>query len=112
MTDLDVTLYRRLLEARAQELHDLNETTLSDSAPVELDQAAVGRLSRMDAMQQQAMSEETRRRRLREIAMIKAALDRIEEGEYGFCLTCGDAIPEPRLQLDPSIAYCVSHARQ
>lgn len=111
MTDLDVGTYRRLLEARAQELHDLNETTQSDSAPVELDQAAVGRLSRMDAMQRQAMSEETRRRRVREIALIEAALDRMESGEYGFCLTCGDAIPEPRLQLDPAVAHCVAHAR-
>ena len=93
MTEINVTTYRQLLEAQAQELQELNEATQSDTAPVELDKAAVGRLSRMDALQQQAMAEETRRRRLREIALIEAALDRIEEGEYGFCLTCGEAIP-------------------
>lgn len=111
MTDLDVTTYRRLLELRAQELNDLNETTQSASSPVELDQSAVGRLSRMDAMQQQAMSEETRRRRVRELSLIKAALERVEAGEYGFCLTCGESIPELRLQLDPAVAFCVAHAR-
>ncbi|MGC6472538.1 MAG: TraR/DksA family transcriptional regulator [Parvibaculales bacterium] len=111
MTEINVTTYRQLLEAQARELQELNEATQSDTAPVELDQAAVGRLSRMDALQQQAMAEETRRRRLREIALIEAALDRIEEGEYGFCLTCGEAIPETRLHLDPAAAFCVAHAR-
>ncbi len=50
---------RRFLRQQADELRDLNKVTQDDVAPVELDQVSVGRLSRMDALQQQAMSEET-----------------------------------------------------
>lgn len=66
----------------------------------------VGRLSRMDAMQGQAMAEEVKRRRANELTRIKAALSRMEEGEYGYCLNCGDDISEKRLDLDPSVSLC------
>ncbi len=110
MSHLDEKIYRKLLEARAVELHELNEVTQANASPVKLDQAAIGRLSRMDAMQQQAMSEETRRRRRRELILIDAALMRIEEGEYGYCLRCGEEIPEARLKFDPAVAHCIKHA--
>ena len=77
---------------------------------VELDQARLGRLSRMDAMQGQAMARETERRRQAEIHRIDAALDRMEEGEYGYCIVSGDPIPRARLELDPSVATTVDHA--
>jgi len=45
-----------------------------------------------------------------ELAMIKAALQRIEDGNYFFCSNCGDDIPEARLQLLPYSSLCVSCA--
>lgn len=41
-----------------------------------------------------------------EIRMIDAALDRIEKGEYGFCVECGDAISEERLNVLPATPKC------
>lgn len=78
--------------------------------PVALDQQSVGRLSRMDAMQQQAMADAEGRRRKSDIARIDAALKRIEEGDYGWCLTCGEPIAEKRLEIDPMATRCVSCA--
>ncbi len=78
--------------------------------PVELDQQSVGRLSRMDAMQQQAMADAEARRRQTDIARIDAALTRIEEGDYGWCLTCGEAIAPKRLAIDPMATRCISCA--
>ena len=79
---------------------------------VELQQDSVGRLSRMDALQQQAMAQAQTRRRAQERSRIKAALERIEEGEWGYCLTCGEDIAEARLRHDPSVAVCVGCASE
>ena len=65
----------------------------------------------MDAMQDQAMALETQRRREVGINRIKAALNRIKEGEYGFCLNCGDEIAVKRLDIDPTTPTCISCAK-
>ncbi len=111
MSHIDEKAFAALLRQQADELRDLNKVTQDDVAPVELDQVSVGRLSRMDALQQQAMSEETRRRRVRALPAIDAALDRMAQGEYGYCQECGEEIPEARLLLDPATAFCVDHAQ-
>ena len=64
----------------------------------------------MDALQGQAMAQEQQRRRLTEIARIDAALARVEEGEYGWCLKCGDPVARPRLETDPAAPLCVDCA--
>ncbi|MBT8408311.1 MAG: TraR/DksA C4-type zinc finger protein, partial [Alphaproteobacteria bacterium] len=80
-------------------------------ARVTLDQQSVGRLSRMDAMQQQAMAQATGRRRQASRVRIAAALARMDEAEYGYCSECGDEIAPARLQLDPAIPTCLSCAK-
>lgn len=77
---------------------------------VQLDQQAVGRLSRMDAIQQQAMARATQARRNQLKLRIRHALSRIEDGEFGFCVRCGDNIAEKRLAFDPAAPTCVSCA--
>ena len=72
-----------------------------------LDQQSVGRLSRMDAIQQQAMAQAQDRARQKERIMIKAALTRIENGEYGYCAECGEEISEKRLELSPAAPLCI-----
>jgi DnaK suppressor protein len=79
---------------------------------VELDQQAVGRLSRMDALQNQAMAEAQSRRRQAERQRILAALERLDQDEYGFCLECGEDIAPDRLALDPAIALCADCMRR
>lgn len=78
----------------------------ADRQPVELDQQSVGRLSRMDALQVQAMAEATERRRRQQIVRIEAALARLEAGGYGECTRCGEPIEPRRLALDPAIPTC------
>jgi DnaK suppressor protein len=89
---------------KAQETGDQAEQT------VELDQARVGRLSRMDAMQAQAMSIETGRRRRQKLIQIEAALQRIEGDDYGFCQECGEQIAPARLEVDPAVLLCIDCA--
>lgn len=99
--------FRKRLEAMAEELRASEAATSAERAPVELDQQSVGRLSRMGALQVQAMAKESSRRRAGELRRIAAALARIEEGEYGCCTECGEDIPARRLELDPATPRCV-----
>lgn len=96
---------QRLLAMKAElDAHDAE--TKDDRAPIELDQTSVGRLSRMDSLQVQAMSAAGEQRRRNERLRIGAALARLDAGEYGFCVVCEDAIPAKRLELDPAIPTC------
>ena len=93
------------------EIERLEEMTVEDRKPVELDQQTQGRLSRMDALQVQEMALEQERRREIELQRIDAALQRITEREYGYCAMCGDEIAPERLENDPAVALCVDCAQ-
>lgn len=99
--------FRPLLDAELESLRADSASTAEDRAPVTLDQQSVGRLSRMDALQAQAMAQATEKRRLTRIAQIEAALRRMAAGEYGYCGTCGEALAEKRLEADPAAHLCV-----
>jgi DnaK suppressor protein len=109
--DMDEQAHRQRIEARIRELESLLEAGADDSRPVELDQSRVGRLSRMDAMQAQAMSRETERRRRIEVMRLRAALGRLDDGSYGECLECGEPIADKRLEHDPGATVCIECAR-
>ncbi|MGQ7792747.1 TraR/DksA family transcriptional regulator [Faunimonas sp. B44] len=98
------------LEAELEDLAASTESTVADRAPVELDQQSVGRLSRMDALQGQAMAQAADRRRRARRGQIEAALRRMADGEYGYCLECGAFIGLKRLEIDPAAALCVACA--
>ena len=101
---------KALIELR-ESLLKAQETGEQAEQTVELDQTRVGRLSRMDAMQAQAMSKETGRRRRQKLMQIEAALRRIEHGEYGYCQECGEEIAAARLQIDPTVLLCFGCAQ-
>lgn len=105
------TIRERLLAERKDLLHDA-DVTAEERGVVELDQTAVGRLSRMDALQNQAMQVETERRREIELKRIDAALARLDEDDYGVCVSCGEDIPLKRLDMDPATPVCVDCAHK
>jgi len=107
---LDSALFRDLLIKRRTELDEEDRISSVNRAPVKLDQESVGRLSRIDAMQLQAMALAQERRRMTQRHAIEAALARIEEGEFGYCVACGDSIGEARLRTNPAIVKCVECA--
>ena len=107
---IDIEKVRKQLEARKAELTASIENAAESAAPVELDQQVQGRLSRMDAIQGQAMAQATIERRRIEIAQINAAFKRMEQNEFGYCVECGDEIAPKRLELNPAIARCVECA--
>ena len=96
-----------LLLTLKAEIENLSRLAEDDRATVELDQQSVGRLSRMDALQRQAMAEASERSRAIELQKINAALRRIEDGEYGYCMECGEEIAAKRLEIDPAASHCI-----
>jgi DnaK suppressor protein len=109
--DLDLEYFRKRLEERLAAIAAGQEGR-KEEAPVELDQARVGRLSRMDAMQQQAVSQAASHLAGLERQRIQAALKRIDAGEYGYCVICDEEIAEGRLRFDPSVLTCIACARE
>lgn len=102
--------FEALLKERRAEIIALIDSHGDDSRPVELDQTRLGRLSRMDALQSQAMAKETERRRHQELERIDHALKRLAEGDFGDCLACGEPIAPKRLAFDPSATLCIDCA--
>ena len=110
--EIDLDYFKVRLEKRREEILAGKKAIKKGSASVELDQTRVGRLSRMDAMQQKAMSQASARLIDIELQRIKTALGRIESEEYGYCILCDEEIAEKRLQFDPSLLTCISCAQK
>lgn len=105
MTEPEKTARERL-EALRAEIIALSQTGAEDRKPVGLDQQSVGRLSRQDSLQVQAMAKAADARRAGELRRIDAAMQRLDEGEYGWCVECGEAIEPRRLEIDPATPRC------
>jgi DnaK suppressor protein len=98
-------LHGDLLTLR-DELRELLSMSKEASRPVDLDEP-IGRISRVDAMQQQSMLTANRQAAQRRRQRVDAALERFGEEEYGDCLGCGDPIGYPRLKAQPEAPLCI-----
>lgn len=106
----EIELFRNKLLENRKRLMTAIEGETESSKTVELDQSTMGRLSRMDALQGQAMNQETKLRHEEGVRKITAALSRMESGDFGYCLKCDELISVARLQVDPSATLCINCA--
>jgi len=102
---------RQHLKTLRDETLALSDAARENRKPVALDQQSVGRLSRMDSLQVQAMDKAQDAARQKRILRINAALERLGTGDYGFCATCDEAIGKKRLALNPATPLCIKCAR-
>ena len=109
-TDEQLKELKFLLLRKRDELQSIAASTIQAAKPVVLDQTRVGRLSRMDALQGQAIAQESVRRQSIERQRVSLALARLRENDYGFCLSCGELIALQRLRVDPCATQCVDCA--
>ena len=112
MNDQQVETFKLKLLNLQKELLDDEISGEDATSIVKLDQSSVGRLSRMDALQGQAMSQEMKRRREIELQKIASALKRIDSGDYGYCLRCEEDIAIKRLEFDPAAPLCIKCASE
>lgn len=104
---MDAKQAREKLLEEQESLASLRQQSKTARAPVMLDQQAVGRLSRMDALQKQYMELATEHRRQQRLQTIAAALQRIEAEDFGYCIICDEEIAPQRLAFDPAVACCI-----
>ncbi len=100
-------LHAQLLEL-VEQLQATLDSTRDAARPVELDQTTMGRVSRIDAIQQQKMIEASRRNQTVRLRQARAALARIADDEYGDCLKCDEPIGTARLTARPESPFCVA----
>jgi DnaK suppressor protein len=111
-TPLDIDHFKQKLVQLRESLAQVEQSGNEAAQTVELDQSAVGRLSRMDALQGQAMAKEAQQRRIIQQQRIGSALQRIESGTYGLCVLCEEDIHLKRLEVDPTTLLCIECAKK
>lgn len=106
-TAADIEKLRQLLVAQLRDIEASLDGTQADTRPVTLDQQSVGRVSRIDAIQQQQMAIANQQLANAQLRSIEQALQRIESGEFGDCLECGESIAIARLRAQPFARLCI-----
>jgi len=102
MNQTQIEEVRQRLLRLQDDLQHLQASTEDPARPIELDQCAVERLSRIDALQNQQIAQHTARRRQQQQTQIEGTLRRLESGDFGFCAVCDQEIDIRRLQADPT----------
>jgi len=112
-----MSLTKQQIDELKTELEDLSKKTVAQiekleesSRPVSLDES-IGRLSRMDAINQQNMAMAGLESAKQRLTLIEAALVRLADGEYGLCLLCKKPISWERLQAKPEALACIKCAK-
>ena len=104
--NIDLNRFQARLQEDLKAVNAAIQQAAEAATTVELDQSRVGRLSRMDAMQQQAMAKEVQTRMVNRKRKLEAALARIPAGNYGACCECRDPLDIERLEADPATVFC------
>jgi DnaK suppressor protein len=91
--------------ALIEELEATVKRSGDDTAAISPD-AAIGRLSRIDAMQQQEMAKAGVRRHRQRIAALYEVLQQMDDGAYGVCVKCHEEIEYSRLEIAPEVKLC------
>ena len=102
----ELELYiRQEIEALAEKIVSYKE----GARPVELD-SAIGRVTRMDAINSKSISEASLRKAEISLLQLERALEKIDDPDFGLCLECGEEIPFKRLMIMPGSVLCVACA--
>lgn len=95
------------LEALRAELRAFLDASADASRPVSVDEP-IGRLSRMDALQQQGMARANRTAAEQRLQRAEGALRRIAQDDYGTCLRCEEPVGFARLKVQPDAPFCLA----
>ena len=108
---IDISTLRQSIMNEIADLDRLRGQARNSCAPVTLDQQSVWRLSRIDAMQQQAMRIANDVQRQQRHTALLAGLKLMDAGDYGYCHQCDEMIGAGRLAIDPAVTLCVNCAQ-
>ncbi|MCP3689007.1 MAG: TraR/DksA family transcriptional regulator [Gammaproteobacteria bacterium] len=107
LNDAELEQLKKLLAEQKQTIEQQLKQAKANTQPVTLDQQSVGRVSRIDAIQQQQMAVANQQQLMQQLHAANNSLKRIAENVYGLCLECAEPIGFDRLQVKPYAAYCL-----
>ena len=102
--------HHSLLELKQELKDELSQD--QDTQTVGLDQSRIGRLSRMDALQNQQIALGQKRRLENRLRELDGALTRIDNGSFGNCFICGEPLSIERLDFNPTVTRCIKCVEQ
>ncbi|PKO26465.1 MAG: molecular chaperone DnaK [Betaproteobacteria bacterium HGW-Betaproteobacteria-9] len=103
---MEIEQFRARLLTEQRETVEAIQQAQRSAAPVELDQSSVGRVSRIDALQQQALAKGLLERLTIRKRKVEAALARFDSRTYGLCCACHGDVELERLNADPAVVFC------
>lgn len=106
MTDTEKKKLINIITSRIEEAKEEIEELKELVKPIPLD-ASIGRISRMDAINNKTINESSLREKKQELKKLERALENSESEKFGICTKCGDAIPFGRLEYMPHTTRCV-----
>ena len=107
LTDDQIEALAERLRALQGELRGGLRSLQDGARTVDLDQP-IGRLTRIDALQQQSMAKANRDAGRVRLQQVEAALRRVADGSYGYCLDCDEPIGDARLRVRPEAFLCIA----
>ncbi|WP_299337829.1 TraR/DksA C4-type zinc finger protein [uncultured Psychroserpens sp.] len=72
---------------------------------------AIGRVSRMDAINNKSVNEASLRQAEQKLINLNRVLSKIDDDDFGICLKCKQSIPIGRILIRPQSLLCVNCAR-
>jgi len=106
LTEEEIERFGAVLRNLQEELRSALKPLADGARTVDLDQP-IGRLTRVDALQQQSMAKANRQSAQVRLRQVEAALKRTEQGTYGCCLDCDEPIGRARLEVRPEAFLCI-----
>jgi DnaK suppressor protein len=69
---------------------------------------AIGRISRMDAINNKSVIEAALRKAKEKLVKLKLALSKVDDNDFGLCIRCHKPIPLGRILIMPQARSCVA----
>lgn len=88
------------LNKKIAELKDFTEPVSPDDA--------IGRISRMDAINNKTIFDASMRNSQERLSQLIEILQHINDADFGICVTCHQSIPSERLKIRPEIRFCAN----
>ena len=109
MTEIETIEIKKIIKEQISSINDDIVELTELTKPISLDNS-IGRLSRMDAINNKAINEKALRDKKQTLQKLNRALERYEDGKLGICLMCSQEIPFGRLKFMPHTTRCVNCA--
>lgn len=110
MAEINRTEIRKKIEAEIVKTQKLVEEYTELTRPVEPENA-IGRISRMDAIQNKSVTEAALRKTKEKLEKLEFALTKVDDDDFGLCANCKKPIPLGRILIMPQSRTCVACSR-